>query len=789
MLSNYLKTALRNLVRNRFYALVNVVGLAISLSVSLLIVLYVMNELSFDEFHSLKNSIYRIAFIDQQPNETSTHCISMPVMGPDIAAEFPEVREFVRFRSPEDGFFSFEDLNIHATNVTYADSAVFRVFSFPLLSGNPQAALREPFTVVLTRSLARKLFGDSNPLGQVVRFNQEEPLRVTGVMQDFPPNSHLQFSAMISFSTLYQTIPAFHFNWNGGWNYYTYFLLQPNTDVSQLEKKLGAFFDEKLNRDYEKIGWRVTPFLQALTHIYLDNSVSYDLPVKGNPQSIYIFSLVAILILFLAGANFTNLSSALSIKRIKEIGIRKASGASNFNIRFQFLSEAVLVSFMAFILAMILIEILLPQFNQMMGKDLEIYTRGNIPLLLIMPFFVFLLGILSGTYPALFITRKSTELSLKGKSSHHPGRLSVSNLLVLIQFFISVGLILSSFFIYRQLRYIEQRDPGFNNHQVMAVPLNGTESTANRELLKERISGLTGVEKLSLGSNYPGNGIESNGYFPEGSEKPIMFHVLYVDEDYLSTLKFHLIQGRDFNPALATDAESCIVNEELVRQAGWQDALGKTIERNERYYKVIGVVKDFNFSPVYQPIEPLLFLQTGNKRVMLIRFAEGREIDIAGVGRIWKELTRNEPFEYTFLDDQYHQVYQADIQFGNLILALTILAIFIAALGILALSTLSTEMRTREMGIRKVMGAGPGSIVRLVGLQYSRWVVLANVFAWPIVYFLMDRWLDQFAYRIGIGFFPFLASGLLSLLVAFLAISIRALKVSRVRPVNTLRYE
>ncbi len=786
MFRNYIKTAFRNLFRNRFYALINIIGLSIGLAVSLLIMFYINNELSFDQFHHQKDNIYRLIHLNERPNESSKHSITMPIMGPDIAEEFPEIKHFVRFMSPREGFLTYKEKNYNASNITYSDSALFDVFDYTLLEGNSETALNQPFTIVLTKSLAHKIFGDQNPIGEFITFNKENQFKVTGIIDDFPPDSHLQFSAIFSFATLYQTIPEYHFNWNGGWSYYTYFLLEKNVNVDELENKLLDFYDEKINKRYEQSGWKVTPFLQPLADIYLSSEVMYDSTLKGNLRSIYIFSVIAILIL--AGINFTNLTSALSLKRVKEVGIRKVAGANNVKIRTQFLSEAIFITFIAFIIAIILIEVLLPHFNQLMGKHIEVYTLTNIPIILLTPVLVIIIGILSGSYPAFFISRLNIESIAKGKVHKNPKRASFSNILTVIQFFISIGLIIGSIIIYQQLNYIQKRDPGYNSKNLMVLPLKGSESLKNKELLKQQMIRLSQVETAGLGSNYPGKGVTSNGYIPEGSDKPMMFNALYVDEDYIPVFEFGMKEGRNFNPDMQTDKESCVVNETLVNVAGWGNPIGKVIERNSVHYQVIGVVKDFNFSTVYQPIEPLIFTQQNYSNHLFIRF-ETNNNNISQLEKIWANVTGNEPFEYFFLDEQYKEIYQSEIQFGKVVLALTILAILIASLGILGLTTLSTELRTKEIGIRKVMGAKTISILKLILYQYSKWVIIANVLAWPVAYYLLKEWLQQFAYRTDITWSTFIISGLIAYIIAIITISYRALKVSNINPVNTLRYE
>ncbi|MDY6801544.1 MAG: FtsX-like permease family protein [Bacteroidota bacterium] len=788
MLKNYLKTAFRNLFRNKFYALINIIGLSVGLAVSLLIIFYINNELSFDQFHHQKDNIFRLIHIDEQPNESSKHCITMPVMGPDIAKEFPEIKHFVRFMSPREGFFTYNEKNYNATNLTYSDSALFDVFDFTLLEGNPETALSDPFTIVLTRSLARKIFGDKNPLGEFITFNKKNQFKVTGVINDFPHNSHLQFSAIFSFSSLYQTMPEYLLNWNGGWSYYTYFLLENKVNVGALENKMFDFYYEKINKRYEQSGWQVTPFLQPLTEIYLSSEVIYDSTLRGNLRSIYIFSIIATLILILAGINFTNLTTALSMKRVKEVGVRKVAGVTNFKIRTQFLSEAIFITFIAFIVAIILIEILLPYFNDLMGKHIALYNYANLPVILSTPLLVFIIGIISGSYPAFYISRINLVSVAKGKISKKPKRTSLSNVLTVVQFFISIGLIIASIIIYQQLNYIQKRDSGYNSKNLMILPLKGSESLKNKDLLKEQIARLSQVKNAGLGSNYPGRGVTSNGYFPEGSDKPLMFNALYVDEMYIPLFEFEIKKGRNFNPDMQTDKESCMVNETLVNVAGWEKPLGKIIERNNVKYKVIGVVKDFNFSTVYQSIEPLIFTQQNYSDHLFIKF-ESNNYNISQLKKIWNNVTGNEPFEYFFLDDQYREIYKSEIQFGSLVLALTILAILIASLGILGLTTLSTELRTKEIGIRKVLGAKTTTILKLLVFQYSKWILIANILAWPVAYYLLKGWLQQFAYRTDISIITFIISGLAAFLIAVLTISYRALKVSNINPVSTLRYE
>ncbi|MFP4024625.1 MAG: ABC transporter permease [Thiohalospira sp.] len=788
MFKNYIKTAFRNLFRNKFYALINIVGLSVGLAVSLLIIFYIKYELSFDQFHHQKDNIYRLIHVNEQPNKTTKHCITMPVMGPEIADEFPEIKNFVRFMAPQEGFFTYNDKSYYASNLTYSDSALFDVFSINLLEGNPKIALKDPFSIVLTKSLAQKIFGNENPIGKVVTYNKENQYTVRGVIEDLPDNSHLQFSAIFSFATLYQIIPEYHFNWRGGWSYYTYLLLENNTNPSLLQDKMLDFYYEKVNKELEEINWKITPIVQPLSNVYLSSDIMYETTLKGNLKSIYIFSVIAILILILAGINFTNLTTALSLKRVKEVGVRKVAGASNFKIRTQFLSEAIFITFIAFIIAIILIEVLLPHFNQLMGKHIEVYTLTNIPIILLTPVLVVIIGILSGSYPAFFISRLNIESIAKGKVNKNPKRASLSNILTVIQFFISIGLIIASIIIYQQLNYIQKRDPGYNHSNLMIIPLKGSDSLKEKELLKDQIQKLSNIKNVALGSDYPGKGVTSNGYVPEGSDKPIMFNALYVDENYIPILEFTIKEGRNFNPDMQTDNESCIVNETLVDVAGWDNPLGKTIERNSVNYKVIGVVKDFNFSTVYQPIEPLIFTQQDYSNHLFLRFKTSNN-DISQIKKIWNTVTDNEPFEYFFLDDQYKKIYQSEIQFGKVVLALTILAILIASLGILGLTTLSTELRTKEIGIRKVLGAKTGSILKLILYQYSKWVLIANILAWPLAYYLLKEWLQQFAYRTDINWVTFIISGLIAYFIAIATISYRALKVSNINPVNTLRYE
>jgi len=791
MIRNYLKIAFRNLRRNKLQSIINISGFAIGLAVSIGIIFYVHHELTYDQFHPKNEQVYRLAFKKVQGEQISTDVSSLSVAGPELTKHIPEIEKFTRLSMYHGGTLNHGEKAIREKKIRYADSALFNVLGFGLSRGNPQTALAGPDKIVLTPAIARKIFGDEDPMGKTLNYNNQDVLKVSGIMEEPAGRTHIKFSALISFETIYDNMFAGHFGWKGGWAHYTYFLLQQGQPTEPVIRKMDGIVYENLGKDLETIGWELTPVLQPIEDIYLHCGAMDDPLSTGSLNNIYVFSAIAVFLLLIAGINFMNLSTAQAIKRVKEVGIRKVVGASRKKLIIQFLGESLMVAFLAFILALILIEIFLPRFNNLLGTDISLYSPQNLLLLTGMPLLVLMVGIISGSYPAFFLSSYKPVTVIQGGVKRGKQKLTLSNILTLIQFVISIALIIGSLVIYHQLHYMENKQLGHHNNNLLAVQLSSERTIGKDQTLKQELLNHPGIENVSLASHYPGMGSAGAGHIPEGQDDPQMFNVLYVDSDYIPTLGMEVVSGRNFDPARQTDRKACLINEAMTRRLNWDNPVGKTIHRNFEY-KVIGVVKDHHYASLHEQIQPLIikFQKPWRGEMALIRMRDGYiRQSLASVQTTWKDLFGNEPLQYEFVDQSFRQIYKVDVRFGEIILAFTLLAIFIACLGLFGLAAFFTAQRTKEIGIRKAMGASASRINRYILKQFTRWVLLANLIAWPLAWYAMNHWLQDFAYRIDLHLVYFVVGTALSIAIAIGTVSYQSLKSASINPADSLRYE
>jgi putative ABC transport system permease protein len=791
MFKNYIKTALRNLVRNRVYSIINITGFAIGLTISLLLIFYVKHELSYDEFHEKKDYIYRLGVEQSDGKKTERRDYSLTVMGPAIKEAFPEVKEFTRISSYRGGSLVWKDKGFREHKIRYADSSLFDLFSFKLLRGNKETVLAGPGKIVLSKKLADKIFGDVDPLGETLNYNGKNNLTVSGIIENAPSKSHIKYAALISFETIYSNYSDAQFTWNGGWGYFTYLELNSSAPGKELYTKLDNLFYEKIGKMLEGLGWTIHPLLHPLEDLYLHHDGMDDPASSGNLMNIYIFAAIAIFVLLIASINFMNLTTAQSLKRIKEVGVRKVAGATRKKLVYQFIGESLLITFIAFILAIILIEIFLSQFSQLLGKDLSIYTMENIEILLGLPLLVILVGIMAGSYPAFFLSSYSTSNIFKGGSSTGRNKYRLRNTLIVAQFVISIVLIISSVVIYSQLNYAQNKKLGYNKNNLLSINLESNEVIKKDEVLKSQLLELPEVQNVSIASNYPGLGVSRYGFVPEGSEEPQIFHVLDVDSDYFKTLKIKIIKGRNFRKKRSAETNTCLINETLAEQLNWENPIGKYIERNGKQ-KIIGVVKDFHFASLHDDIGPLVFRmkKPWQTEKVLVRFSSGNTKEsLQKVHTKWNKLFGSKPINYEFVDDSFKEAYKVDIQFSQTILFFTVLAILIACLGLFGLTAFSTEQRTKEIGIRKAMGANVFRINNLIVKQFVRWVLVANIIAWPIAYYFMNKWLQNYAYKIDMHAGYFVSAAIVSVSIALITVSYHSIRAAKTNPVNSLRYE
>lgn len=809
MLRNYFKTAFRNLWKNKGFSAINIVGLAIGLATCLLILIFVMDELGYDRYNKKADRIYRV---DSEIKFGGHHFIgaSMPApAGPAMLRDFPEVEKEVRMRGFGGITVRKGAQTIREDAVIYADSTLFDVFTLPMLQGDPRTALIDPHTVVITERMAKKYFGTSSEIvGRNMIFNDSTPYKVTGVIRDLPEQSHFHFDFFISLAESENARRADEWLSN---NYNTYVVLREGVKPAQLEAKFGGMirkYIEPMLRsvvnisldDFFKNGSYVGFSLTPLTSIHLHSNKTGELEGNGNIQYVYIFSAIALFILLIACVNFMNLSTARSANRAKEVGVRKVLGSLRGHLISQFMMESVLISFMGMLLAVGLAFLFLPVFNSLASKQLSIglFSRGW--LLPAMLGLILVVGLLAGSYPAFFLSAFQPIVVLKGTVASGFKRSWLRNALVVFQFGISIFLIVGTAVIYRQLSYIRNKSLGFDRSQVLIVQntysLGGSIGAFKQELLK-----LPGVTGATMTGYLPTSDYRSDNSFffkPDLDPKEaISMQSWNIDDQYIPVLGMKMAAGRNFSRDFLTDSMGVIVNEAAVRLMGSGDVVGKklyTIDDLQTKklitYHVVGVVKDFNFNSLRENVTPMgLFLKPENGRIALR--VDGKDVRrvLGQTENLWAKMVPGQQFSYTFMDEEFNNIYKREQQMGGISLAFSLLAIFIACLGLFGLAAYAAEQRTREIGIRKVLGASVGGIVSLLSKDFLRLVFFSAIIAFPLAWWAMHSWLQDFAYRVSIGWEVFALAAVLAVGIALLTVSFQAIRAALTNPVKSLRSE
>lgn len=789
MFQHFIKIILRQFITSKMYMAIKVLGLAIGLAVSLLIMLFILHELSYDSFHKNRDQIYSLIVTMRNGDVTENVAQGTAGMGKSLVEEFPEIEDMVRFTNPWDVYFLNDGKTKVLKDVVFADSSVFDVFSFPLVSGNPELALSEPFTTVITESEAEKLFGDENPVGKVLKYNGKYNFRITGVMKDPPANSHLYFGAIMSFSSLYN-MEGYYMDWDGGWSYYTYVKVAKNINWTQLNARLPDFLEKHINAKYRDFGVEINMHFDPLRNVYLNSSAPGSHPRTGNPGNLWLFGAVAVFILLIACINFMNLSTARYTSRSREVGVRKVLGADRKMLITHFLGESVILSFMALILALLFSEIIVPEFNHLTQTSISLFTTTPfiIPALLVL---VIVVGFLAGSYPAFFMSSFKPIAVIKGNLiSVNKGK-GFRNLLVIAQFIISTVFIIATITIYLQLRFVNNKQPGFEKNNVLVLSLEGDNSKNGIDLLKSEISKLPFVEAAGASSEVPGYGFTRNGYFPEGYDNAQMFHVLEVDDDYLKTMGINILQGTGFTKESALDDDAYLINRVLAENLSWQNPVGKVIRRDGEH-RVIGVVDNFHFAPMHMAVAPLIITRKSESgyNCLSIRLKPGHNTGAIGsIEKTWMQLFPSEPFNYSFLANSMKMAYSSDQKFGQLFVSFTLLAIFLACLGLFGLASFLAERRRKEIGVRKTFGASSFNILFWLGKDFSVLVLAGNLIAWPVAWIIMNRWLNNYAFKIQLHWWIFAIALTFSFLVTFITVAWQTFKASRQNPVDSLRYE
>jgi len=797
MLKNYLKISLRNLWKNKSFTIINVAGLAIGLAVSFSILLYVVNEITYDRYHEKSDRIYRFA-ASMDLQERHFEIAQMPIpFGPALAKEFPEVKNFTRIQGAGTTIISRGDRLFKEKKIHYVDPGFFEMFTVPIKGGNPETFLDAPYKVVMTEEMAKKYFGDENPVGKTLEWDHEYPFTVTGVVKKMPENSHFKFNMLASLSTLESRGRNLN-DWMG-FSIYTYVELAEDVQKKDLEKKYQHFMWAQIPDQIKKIANKINLSLQPLTKIHLYSHLESELEPPGNPVYIRIFTAIALFVLLIAGINFVNLSTARSAKRAKEVGMRKVLGAHRSRLAAQFLGESIILSLIGLILASVLITLWLPFFNQLIMKELAFRPFQDWSLSLGMLGITLLVGVLAGAYPALYLSSFGPLEAVKSRFKAGRGHKFFRKGLVTLQYIISITLICCTLVVFTQLNHVKNYNLGFDHEQMAVIYLQGQIRDKN-QIFKNKLLTLPGVVNAAGSTTLMG--IESNEtYFRfEGmpqEDKQVLPHMA-IDGDFLDTYDIKLVTGRNFSSEHLTDNKAVILNETLVQQLGWENPIGKTVKMTEMEnrefievpYTVVGVIRDFHFESLHQKIRGHVLRYTKDfYRISVKLGPEFISSTLGDIEKIWKDLEPKHPFNYTFLDDTFDRFYRTEQRLGEIFMAFSLITILIACLGLFGLASFSTEQRTKEIGIRKVLGSSSSKIALLLSKDFNRWVFFANVVAWPVAYIAMRQWLSHFAYRINLSLWIFIVSGLLAFVIALITISFRTFKAASLNPADSLRYE
>ncbi len=788
MLKSYFKTAWRNFLKNKLFSAINLIGLSMGMAAVLLIGIYFQNELSYDTFHKNKDSVYRIGFeFFNQGKSLGKGPVFTPPFGPDAQNEFPEIQSFCRISVHHEVFMVKGENKIKSSDICFADSTFFKLFSFKLRSGNPETVLRQPYSIVLTKTLSDKLFGNEDAIGKTVRLDGENDYMVTGVADAAPDNSQIGYEALISFSTLYKDPVKYAMDWNGGNQYITYLKINNPSNAASLEKKFPAFLWKNINSLYEKRGMKIVASLQPLQDIHL----KYDGDSDNTRTNLYVFGVVAILILIISCVNYVNLTTAQASSRFKEIGVRKILGGLRKQLTGQFLGESLLITSFAFMLSLLIVYAVTPLYAQILGRPLML-SEGSLLFLILLAFLVILsIGVGAGSYLAFYLSSLNVSKTINAsaaKSKHSGFRKG----LIIAQFAITTALMTCTLIINLQLQYTKSKSLGFDKEHIIALPLTGDQSKDAAFVLKQQIAGFADVETVSAVSEIPHDGIQNNGFVPEGDTKAIIIHQLDADDDLLKTFRFRMLSGSYFSKDKPTDADGYIINETLAKMLGWENPIGKTISRNGNH-KVIGVMQDFIFSSLYEKIGPLIITNhpwQNRYDYLAVRYKSNSPAPLlAQIKDKWQNIVADAPFEYWFLDEAYNNLYKDEERFQRIFFYFSLLSILLSLAGIFGLVTLTIQQSTKEIGIRKVLGAGISDIVKLTTRSYLLLIVAASAIAVPFAWYYMNSWLQDFEYRMTLSWWMFVIAGIVTLLIALTTVSIQALKAAKVNPVKSLKTE
>jgi putative ABC transport system permease protein len=800
MFKNYFKTACRNLLKNKIYSVINIGGLAIGLAACILILLFVFYEKSFDNFH--RKNIYRLNEVQKFEGMEAVQkvALSMFPMGPTMKNDFPEIQNYTRVHWENKDLFGYQDKRVFLPQVLFVDSTFLQMFDFKMISGNRETALQKPNSVLLTQTSAKKIFGSANPMGATLvgyGGNDTIPFSVTGIMEDVPENSQIQFDGLISFNTIYR--PNWMNNWGGNW-LDTYFQLAPGANPRAMEKKFPGYLKKYMARND---GWKnYELFLLPLKEVHANSTeigLDYLNFQKFDKNYTRVFFIIALIVLIIACVNFMNLSTARSAERALEIGVRKTIGAERYQLAFQFIGETVLLSLVALVFAIVLVELFLPYINNLSQRHIRfpLFTQPSLLGLIVLG--AILVGIISGLYPAAYLSSFRPVQVLKGNQQSQGNKSILRTFLVIGQFSTAIFLIIGTVFAVRQLNFMQSRDPGFVRNQVLTLPLDDM-TYKKYDLLKKELLSSTLITAVTAAQDQLGSHLDQSGirFKGDGPERNLTSTRLIVDPDYLRLYHIALLEGRDFSSEPSANGKEYIINESLAKELLKDNAgtplsslIGKSFGFDSLGF-IIGIAKDFNFNSLHKRIETMFMFNQKewgfNTVSVKIDGAKTSEAT-SFVQATWKKLFPDHPFEYGFLDSHFEELYRADSQVSRIVTILAVLAIILSCLGLFGLASYSAEKRIKEIGIRKVMGASVQSIVSLLSMHFVLLVGISNLIAWPLAWVALHIWVRDYAYHISISLWVFALAGLAALLIALITVGLQAMRAALANPVKNLRTE
>jgi putative ABC transport system permease protein len=803
MIKNYIKIAIRNIIKHKGFSTINIAGLAIGIACSILILVFVTHELSYDSFHEKADRIYRIAVRASIGDTKINQTYSSSETFRKLLEDFPEIEMGVKFLNLGKTPIVLGEKTFFESQFFAVDATFFDVFTFPLIQGDPKTVLQNPNSMVISKDAALKYFGSTDAVGKILRADfsygpGSVDFEVTGVSENVPANSHFHYDLLASSATFPTYIN------DTGWtsnNFITYVVLKEGTTQKWFNEQLKEFTRKHMGAE-QFDAWVAKGnfweyFLQPLTKIHLTSDLNGEFEANGNETYVYIFSVLSVIVLLIACINFMNLSTAKSSLRAKEVGMRKVVGSGRRRLVLQFLSESVLLSYVALAIGVVLVIFLLPLSKNLIGRQIEFQFFNSMSTVLLLLALGLIVGIISGSYPAFFLSSFKPIAALKGnKTSGKSGSL-LRNSLVIIQFTISIFLIIGTLVVNQQLKFFQNKKLGFDKEQVLVIQNPG--ALGNKTIpFKEELRKYSSITNVSGSTTLPGQSFSNIGFGAEGVDENFTLNLCICDYDFLDTLKLELAQGRFFSRDFTTDSHAAVLNEKAVELLGWDNPIGKKINnwsRNRGNFVVIGVIKDYHYESLHQEIRPqALFLSTGyytrvESYISARLNTEHISETISRIEDTWKTFAPQVPFQYSFLDKDYDNLYINEKQTRKLFSMFSFLAIFIACLGLFGLASFIADQKTKEIGIRKVLGASVPKIVKNLNKSFLKWVLIANVIAWPIAWFGMNRWLDNFAYRISLSWWMFVLAAVLAVVIAFITVSFQTVKAALKNPIDSLRYE